>query len=114
VTAPLLGTPITLVKRQAGDAPLVDDYNVEVWTAGTSVEVLGAVDPGSTTIDLDGRVQITVTPTAYLPAGTDVTDVYRLEVAGDVYELASLPAGWVNPYTGDDGGIVLRLKKVTG
>ena len=107
--------PVTLLTRSAGD---VDSYGNDVLTATQSV-VNGVVAPGGSTETLTGGDQVVTQPTAYLPAGVDVTAIDALTANGVTYEVDGDVQDWTsspNPFTGwlPELPVVVRLKRVTG
>jgi hypothetical protein len=109
VTFPF-GVPITLLTRTKG-AP--DALGNDTWTT-TSTTVRGAFNPGSSSEAVQGQDLLTVQPSVYLPAGTVVGAVDAVQVDGQTYEVDGSPNDWVNPFTGWNPGIEVRLKRVTG
>jgi hypothetical protein len=106
-----LGTPITLINRSVtGVSPLGNDA---LGTAVTTV-VLGGFAPGGSTELVQGQDQIITQPTVYLPAGTNVTAIDRIVVAGQTFEVDGSPNPYCNPFTGWRTPVEVKLKVVTG
>lgn len=102
-----LAEPVTLL---ANGAVTTDDYGDPV-PAQTSVTVLGAFNPGMSTEDDTqdtGRTQ----PEVYLPPGTDVSWIDAVQVRGATYQVDGVPDEWVNPFTGWNPGVVVRLSGI--
>lgn len=104
------GEPITLVHRTKG-AP--DTYGNDTWTT-TSTTVVGAFNPGGSSESVQGQDVLTVQPAVYLPAGTPLASIDGVQIRGLSYEVDGAPNTWVNPFTGWQPGIEVRLKRVTG
>jgi hypothetical protein len=109
VTFPF-GTPITLVKR-AKAAP--DALGNDTWTT-TDVVTSGAFNPGSSAELVQGQDLLTQQPTVYLPPDVDLTAVDAVVVYGEQFEVDGAPKRWVNPFTGWNPGVEVKLKRVTG
>lgn len=92
-----------------------DGYGKDIY-ASTEVTVDGcAFAPAGSLERVQGQNLLTTSPTIYLPTGAAVpaaTD--RARVRGRLYDIDGEPQVFVNPYTGNQPGAVLRLKAVTG
>jgi hypothetical protein len=109
VTFPF-GQPITLITRTKAAA---DSLGNDTWTT-VETPVFGAFNPGASTEIVQGEDLLTVQPSVYLPAGTQVSAVDAVRVAGLIYEVDGSPNEMVSPWTGKDFGIVVKLRRVTG
>jgi hypothetical protein len=109
VTVPY-GLAITLVARSVTGQ---DAYGNDVYTEVTSA-VTGAFNPGMSSELVQGQELVTMQPTVYLPAGTDLTPYDAVDVAGQRYEVDGTPNEWQSPLTGWQPGVVVKLKAVTG
>lgn len=72
---------------------------------------MGAFNPGTSVESLGGRDLLTVQPAVYLPAGTSIAAVDAVEVRGLTYEVDGSPNDWVNPFTGWNPGVEVRLRR---
>jgi hypothetical protein len=108
VTFPF-GQTVTLVKRVKSGT---DAFGNDVFST-TSVDVLGAFTPGGSSEQVQGQDVVITQPTVYLPAGTDVSAVDAIDVAGDRYEVDGSPNDWRNPFTGWRPGVEVKLKRVS-
>lgn len=100
-------------------APLVTDrYGNQVfdWDNATRSEVSGCgVAPRTSDEETEtGRQGVIVGITVYVPAGTDISAHDRMEVRGEVYEVAGEVADWRSPFTGWAPGLVVNLRRVEG
>jgi hypothetical protein len=109
VTFPF-GQAVTLVKRVKGAA---DALGNDTWTT-TSIPTNGAFDPGTSVESVQGQDLLVTSPRVFLPAGTDVSAVDAIDVAGARYEVDGSPNDYTNPFTGWNPGVVVQLKRVTG
>lgn len=75
-----------------------------------------AVAPGaSAEIPVDpGRDRLDIEYTLYLPYGADVKPLDRVVVRGRTLEVDGIPQVWQNPFTGDQPGTVVAVRKVAG
>lgn len=104
------GTTITVVRRvKSGTDALGND----VWTE-ESTDVLGLFNPGSSSELVQGQDVLTVQPSVYLPTGTDVSAIDRVEVAGLSYEVDAEPVSWASPFSSWQPGVEVKLRRVTG
>lgn len=104
------GEQITLVHRTKGTP---DAYGNDTWTT-TTTTVTGAFNPGSSVESVQGQDLLTVQPAVYLPAGTPLAAIDAVQIRGLTYEVDGSPNTWVNPFTGWQPGVEVRLKRVTG
>lgn len=103
------GQTVSLVKRVKSGT---DSFGNDVYTM-TSTDVLGAYAPGGSTEQVQGQDVVVTQPTVYLPAGTDVSSVDAIDVAGQRFEVDGLPNNWQNPFTGWRPGVEVKLRRVT-
>lgn len=81
----------------------------------TETPVTGAFAPAGATELVQGQDTVIATPTFYLSPGSPIpapTD--RLTVRGVTYEIDGQPEVYLNPFTGEQPGAVVRLERVTG
>lgn len=104
------GVPVTVVTRTASGR---DADGNTTWTE-TSVTVTGAFAPGGSSELIQGQDTVITQPTVYLPSGTAVQPTDRVTVAGLTYEVDGSPNEWINPFTGSDFGVEVKLQRVTG
>ena len=104
------GRSVSLVRRSKSGT---DAYGNDVF-ATTSTVVAGAFAPGGSTEQVQGQNVVITQPTLYLPPGTDVSAVDAIDIDGDRFEVDGTPTDWVNPFTGWNPGVEVRLKRVTG
>lgn len=104
------GQLVTLLRRTVSGQ---DAFGNDVM-AETSTVVLGAFAPGGSSEVTQGQDVVITQPTVYLPAGTAVTPADGVEIAGDRYEVDGSPNDWLNPFTGSQPGVEVRLRRVTG
>lgn len=85
------------------------------WENTETVAISGCtVQPGSTKLDLDGRVLgITDGMTAYIPATADVQAGDRIGYKGETYTIDGEPRRWPSA-TGNRDHIQLNLKRWSG
>ena len=94
--------------------PILDPYSGEAtgstWVGAPEIPIeFVAVEPRpSTEPTEDARNAVMSGYTLYPPAGSDVTLADRVRVRGVVYEVEGDPADWVNPFTGDNPGMVIQ------
>jgi len=101
---------VTIVRRTKG-AP--DDFGNDTWTeVGTVVRAVMA--PGVSSEQIQGRNSITIQPSIYVPAGTDVTRIDAVFLHGLKYEVDGEPVTWVHPLTGWAPGIEVKLRRAEG
>jgi hypothetical protein len=108
----LFGQPITLLKRVKRTQP--DSFGNDVFDAVPQVTVTGAFNPGTSVELVQGEDILTTQPTVMLPPGTQVAAIDAVQVDGLVYEVDGSPNAPVNPFTGWQPGVVVKLKRVTG
>jgi hypothetical protein len=109
VTFPF-GRDVSLVRRTKSGT---DAYGNDAFTTTTTV-VKGAFAPGGSTEQVQGQDVLITQPTVYLPAGTDVSAVDAIDIDGDRFEVDGTPNHWMNPFTGWQPGVEVRLRRVTG
>ena len=73
-----------------------------------------AIEPRTTSEQLDGRTAVLVGLRLYLPAGADIEPTDRLGIRGDLYEVDGEIAQWRNPHGAGADGDVVDVKRVTG
>jgi hypothetical protein len=85
------------------------------WDHATEAQITGcSVQPGSTSLDQDGRVMaISDGFTAYLPPGADVQAGDKIRYAGKEYQIRGEPRPWNSP-TGRVSSIQIRLERWAG
>lgn len=105
------GQDVTLVRRTVSGR---DAYGNDVFTE-TQTAIPGCpVWPRSSTENVQAQ-DLTITGVAaLLPAGTDVSAVDAVLIAGLKYEVDGEPAVFVSPFTNLAPGVQLNLKRVTG
>lgn len=102
--------PVTVVTRTKG-AP--DALGNDTWTeVGTVVK--GVFAPGTSVEQIQGQDALVIQPTVYLSAGTDVSYLDAVIVAGERYDVDGSPNAYVHPLTGWTPGIEVRLRRATG
>jgi hypothetical protein len=77
----------------------------------------GAFAPEGSTELIQGQDTVISNLTIYLSPDSPVpvaTDKVRRELTGETFDIDGQPAVFVNPFTGDQPGAVLRLERVTG
>ncbi|MGZ6806389.1 MAG: hypothetical protein ACXVGG_07115 [Mycobacteriaceae bacterium] len=102
------GQTVTLVKRVKSGQ---DAFGNDVYST-TTVAVSGAFAPGGSSEQLQGQDVVITQPTVYLPAGTDVSAVDAIDVAGQRFEVDGSPNDWQNPFTGWRPGVEVKLRRV--
>lgn len=93
-----------------------DSYGDDVRT-DTSTTTTGVFAPEGSTEVVQGRDLVINNPTVYLSADAvtpAATDRIRRESTGEVFNIDGQPAVYINPFTGERPGAVLRLERVTG
>jgi hypothetical protein len=81
------------------------------------VSTSGAFAPTGSTELIQGQNTVIENDTIYLADGQPTpkpTDRIRRELTGDLYDIDGKPGVFLNPFTGDQPGAVLRLERVTG
>jgi hypothetical protein len=104
-------TILTQVKRNTPDSDGNDVYDP------ATVTVTGAFAPEGSTELIQGQDTVISNPTIYLSPDSPIpaaTDKVRRELTGETFDIDGQPAVFVNPFTGDQPGAVLRLERVTG
>jgi len=109
VTFPFPQT-VTVVRRVKSGT---DGFGNDVFTTATA-DVPGAFNPGTSAELVQGQDLLTVQPSVYLPAGTDVAAIDAVQVGGELFEVDGSPNVWVNPFTGWAPGVEVKLRRVTG
>lgn len=104
------GQPVTLLTRAVTGH---DGFGNDIYS-NTSTTVLGAFDPGGSVETIQGEDLVVSQPTIYLPAGTQIGSVDAVQVAGQVFEVDGSPNAPLNPFSGWEPGVVVRLRGVTG
>lgn len=91
-----------------------DSDGNDVW-GQTTVAVTGSFAPAGSSELVQGQDTVLTNPTFYLSPGSPVPSATdRLMVRGATYEVDGEPEVYINPFTGDQPGAVVRLSKVTG
>ncbi len=107
------------VVRQRG-VSTSNPYSTEAteldWTTPTTLTINGcAFDPGGSSEPTEqGRNAVITQPTVYAPPGSDITAADRLVVRSRTWLVDGDPAEYVNPFTGWEPGLVVKLKAVEG
>ena len=86
-------------------------------TTATELPVTGAFAPEGSTELIQGQDTVIANPSIYLSPGSPVpaaTDKIRRELTGETFSIDGAPQVFLNPFTGDQPGAVLRLERVTG
>lgn len=104
------GQVVTIVRRVKNGT---DSFGNDAWTE-VRTDVLGLFNPGSSAEQVQGQDILTVQPSVYLPAGTDVAYIDRVEYGGASYEVDGLPTSWVSPFSSWQPGVEVKLRRVTG
>lgn len=89
---------------------------VDDWTNPCTAELPGAVfapDTAAAQPYVDGR-PVEETGSVYRPEGAwfDVTEQDRLLIGGQPWRVDGVLPGYVNPFTGDTAGFVVRVRRV--
>jgi hypothetical protein len=105
------GETLTLIRRTPSGR---DVYGNTVLTE-QRVPLPGCASwPETETEITGGRDTSITTRAALLPPGTVITEVDALEIGGVVYEMDGDPEVAVSPLTGTQGGVGVRVRRVTG
>jgi hypothetical protein len=95
---------------QDGDGNNVYDDDNPTLTATS-----GAFAPEGSIELVQGQATVISRPTVYLSLGAPTPAASdRVRVRGQLYEIDGEPLVFLNPFTGDQPGAVLRLERVTG
>jgi hypothetical protein len=79
------------------------------------VSTSGAFAPEGSIELVQGQATVISRPTIYLSLGAPTPAASdRVRVRGQLYEIDGEPLVFLNPFTGDQPGAVLRLERVTG
>ena len=71
---------------------------VATYPGTAAKSVLGcSVQPGSATVDLQARDNVTILYTAFIPAGTPVTRHAKVTLEGDEFAIDGVPLRWKSP-----------------
>lgn len=105
------GQPVTILHRTQGSAR-DNDGNFAPTTV--SVTVQGAFAPRGSTEIVQGQDVVITQPTVYLPPGTVIGPADAVTVAGVTYQVDGAPNAYVNPFTGWQPGVEVKLREVTG
>ncbi|WP_435601452.1 hypothetical protein [Streptomyces sp. C10-9-1] len=114
------GKTITIVRPGPATE---DDYGNDVPGPPTEIEVGGcAVEPMDGTgagpnEDTQGRQQVISGLRVFCPYGTVIHATDQVRVDGELYEVYGKPgpgAGFLSPFTGSTGPVVVALTLVTG
>jgi hypothetical protein len=92
---------------QADDLDWSDPDELDIVTQG--VEPVGVFEPlevGRAPVEVDFRI--------FLPYGADIEPLDRVVVRGDTCTVEGARLDWRNPFTGDEPGSVITVKKVAG
>ena len=112
MTVPFTSPVVIVTRTVTGE----DSDGNDVY--GTSdVTVQGVIAPGQSLERTNGQDLVVTQPTAYLPAGVEVTAIDALELAGVRYEVDGDPQVWpAHPFTGwrPPLPVVVPLRRVTG
>lgn len=112
MTLPFASTVRLVTRTKTG----VDGYGNDAY-GETVTTVQGVVGPGPSGEITTAQDLVTTQPTAYLPAGVQVTAIDALETGGVRYEVDGDPQDWpANPWTGWRPPLptVVPLRRVTG
>lgn len=93
-----------------------DTHGNPVETFADPVTVEGcAFDPGGSVETLEpGREAVVSRPRVFLPVDVVVTARSLVTVRGLLYRVQGDPAGWLNPFTGWEPGVVASLERAAG
>lgn len=105
------GQTFTVVKRTPSGT---DVYGNTVYSE-TRTSVRGcAAWPQAESETQGGRDTSTVGEYALFPPGTDIDARDAVEINGQLWEVDGSPEIAVSPLTGTQGGVEVRIKRVTG
>lgn len=106
------GVTVTLITRTISGQ---NAQGNDVFTTTSTSIPNCAFDPGTSIEILNGRDTVITQPTVYLPSeAQSVFPIDAVTVNGTTYEVDASPNYNVNPFTGWQPGIVVKLKQVTG
>jgi hypothetical protein len=106
-------TTVQYVKRTRNGSGSA--YSGTEWTDAAAVATEAVWAPGGSAEVVQGGDVVTTQPTLYAvdrSLGVSATD--KFIVNGTPFEVDGDPQDFLNPYTGDQPGLVVRLRKVTG
>lgn len=108
----MIGLAVTqLVASVTGQDSRGND--ISTW-APLQVQALAFV-PGQTAENIQATDQVTADAELYLPSGVTVAPEDRFQFGnGEVYEVNGHSSAWSSPFTGVDGAVMVRLRRVTG
>lgn len=110
------GETVTRLRAATGTDPYSGEAAELDWDAATAVNLSGfAVAPGAfTETNTPDRTRVDILFTVYGPYAADVEPLDRLIVRGITCEVVGKRQDWRNPYTRNDAGCVVEVRKVAG
>jgi hypothetical protein len=116
VTRHPYGETVTRQRATGETDPYSDEATELDWDSPDELAIDGvAVAPGASTESAEAdRSRLDIEFTLYMPHGSDVKPLDRVVVRGTAYDVEGKPADWHNPFTGDEPGTVVEVRKVAG
>lgn len=105
------GRTVTLLKRVLAGH---DSYGNDVYTNFSSDIAGCAVQPATSTENVQFTDQVNTGITVFLPYGTDVSYLDALIIDGVKYEVQGTPESWVSPFSGRTAPVQVSAVKVSG
>lgn len=112
----MFGYPVTVVRVRPGEQ---DRYGDRLPDSRVEIEG-GTIAPSRTLEDGQFRQSSTSEWTFYAPPGTDIRKTDRFELPAkfspdnQLWEVVGESAVWSNPFTGENPGDVIELKRRSG
>lgn len=109
----MTGETIVVVRLAPGG---VDQYGDPVASteSRTTVEGCALAPRMSDELNTRGRQGVIVGLTLYAPPGADILHTDHIEARDQTWEVDGEVGDWRNPYTGEQPGLEVALKRVAG
>jgi hypothetical protein len=110
------GETVTVRRAARENDPYASSPTRLDWTTVTEVRITGCgVAPRSSTEPVvQGRSEVLIGLTLFLPAGSDIRALDRVVVRGVVHDVDGDPSVWRSPLTGWAPGLEVRAIRVEG
>lgn len=105
------GETVTLVRRVVSGR---DVYGDDVYSETRTTLSRVPAYPTSSTEEDQGRATVSDSVTILLPPNTNIDAIDAVEVFGDKFEVTGQPQRFISPFTGENPGLLVVLRRVTG
>lgn len=110
------GETVTRIRPAAASDPYSGEDTELDWASATSTDLPGfAVAPGGFVENEDpDRSSVDIAFTLYGPYAADIEPLDRIVVRGLTCEVSGKRQDWRNPFTGNEAGCVVEVRKRAG